>query len=243
MDLIPHHYFFLKVFSIDDTLLSHQIKLKSDILPKLREELVFQNQFSNLALTMLGHIHERERGRELVFVGIHARRGDRIHVWKQRLVTRSLSLLFSNSQNQNPIAYFILQMFRDSIVGLYEGKFFNHAMDIFRNRINSSKRKVIFLPTSDDYFWIKKHLISRDDVYFSREMIKESRAAKPTFNEIHRSWRDMKLASKGSSSYGVDLAVLARCNHTIMDYGTFGMWAALLAGGKIVLPIGYSAVK
>lgn len=89
MDLIPHHYFFLKVFSIDDTLLSHQIKLKSDILPKLREELVFQNQFSNLALTMLEHIHERERGRELVFVGIHARRGDRIHVWKQRLVTRS----------------------------------------------------------------------------------------------------------------------------------------------------------
>ena len=36
-------------------------------------------------------------------------------------------------------------MFRDSIVGLYEGKFFNHAMDIFRNKINSSKRKVIFL--------------------------------------------------------------------------------------------------
>ena len=123
-------------------------------------------------------------------------------------------------------------MFRDSIVGLYEGKFFNHAMEIFRNKINSNNRKVIFLPTSDDYFWIKKHLISKEDVYFSREMIRESRAAKPTFNEIHRSWRDMKLASKGSSSYGVDLAVLALCNHTIMDYGTFGMWAGLLAGGE-----------
>lgn len=134
-------------------------------------------------------------------------------------------------------------MFRDSIVGLYEGKFFNHAMEIFRNKINSNKRKVIFLPTSDDYFWIKKHLISKEDVYFSREMIKESRAAKPTFNEIHRSWRDMKLASKGSSSYGVDLVVLALCNHTIMDYGTFGMWAGLLAGGKIILPVGYSAVR
>ena len=32
-----------------------------------------------------------------------------------------------------------------------------------------------------------------------------------------------------------------RCNHSIMDYGTFGMWAGLLAGGKIVLPLGYSA--
>ena len=101
-------------------------------------------------------------------------------------------------------------MFRDSIVGLYEGKFFNHAMDTFRNGINNDKQKVVFLPTSDDYFWIKKHLINKDDVYFSRELIKESRAPKPTFKEIHRSWREVKLASKGASSYGVDLAVLAR---------------------------------
>ena len=28
-----------------------------------------------------------------------------------------------------------------------------------------------------------------------------------------------------------------------MDYGTFGMWAGLLAGGKIVLPLGYSKVR
>ena len=28
-----------------------------------------------------------------------------------------------------------------------------------------------------------------------------------------------------------------------MDYGTFGMWAGLLAGGKIVLPLGYSAAS
>ena len=39
-------------------------------------------------------------------------------------------------------------------------------------------------------------------------------------------------------SYGVDLAVLASCNHSIVDYGTFGMWAGLLAGGRIVLPQG-----
>ena len=136
-----------------------------------------------------------------------------------------------------------MQMFRDSIVGLYEGKFFNHAMDTFRNRFNNERQKVVFLPTSDDYFWIKKHLINKDDVYFSREMIKESRAAKPTFKEIHRSWKKVKLASKGASSYGVDLAVLARCNHSIVDYGTFGMWAALLAGGKIVLPLGYSSPR
>ena len=47
----------------------------------------------------------------------------------------------------------------------------------------------------------------------------------------------------GSISYGVDLAVLALCNHTIVDYGTFGLWAGLLAGGKIVLPSGYAHMK
>ena len=34
---------------------------------------------------------------------------------------------------------------------------------------------------------------------------------------------------------GDDLALLAACNHTIMSYGTFGQWAALLAGGRVVI--------
>ena len=34
---------------------------------------------------------------------------------------------------------------------------------------------------------------------------------------------------------GDDLALLAACNHTILSYGTFGMWAALLAGGRTVI--------
>ena len=41
----------------------------------------------------------------------------------------------------------------------------------------------------------------------------------------------------------MDLAVLASCNHSIVDYGTFGLWAGLLAGGQIVLPQGYAAMK
>ena len=32
---------------------------------------------------------------------------------------------------------------------------------------------------------------------------------------------------------------MLRCNHTILDYGTFGLWAALLAGGRIIVPAGY----
>jgi hypothetical protein len=29
---------------------------------------------------------------------------------------------------------------------------------------------------------------------------------------------------------GIDLALLSQANHSIMTYGTFGMWGALLAG-------------
>ena len=46
--------------------------------------------------------------------------------------------------------------------------------------------------------------------------------------------------SLGSLSYGLDLAILSMCNHSVVDYGTFGLWAALLAGGRIILPTGYS---
>ena len=39
----------------------------------------------------------------------------------------------------------------------------------------------------------------------------------------------------------LDLSTLASCNHTIIDYGTFGQWAAVLAGGRSVWAIDYSA--
>ena len=62
--------------------------------------------------------------------------------------------------------------FRDTIVGTYEGKYFNKALDIFRNRYNTAEQKVVFLPTSDNYFWVKKFLINKDDIYFSRFRLK-----------------------------------------------------------------------
>ncbi len=37
-------------------------------------------------------------------------------------------------------------------------------------------------------------------------------------------------------STGIDLALLSLGNHSILTYGTFGMWGALLAGGETVLP-------
>ncbi len=47
----------------------------------------------------------------------------------------------------------------------------------------------------------------------------------------------------GNEDSGNDLATMAACNHTILTYGTFGMWGALLAGYNpghdVLIPAGY----
>jgi hypothetical protein len=44
---------------------------------------------------------------------------------------------------------------------------------------------------------------------------------------------------KSSFLSGTDLALLCQANHSILTYGTFGMWGALIAGGSAVLPISH----
>jgi hypothetical protein len=129
--------------------------LYKDILPELKKEFIFKDKILNLASNFMKAIVEKEHGKNLVFVGIHARRGDRIQKWKHKAF--------------------------GSTVGSFEGKFFNEAMDTFRSRYNKGHQKVVFVPTSDDYFWVKKHLVNKNDTYFSREMVKETRKALPNF--------------------------------------------------------------
>ena len=70
---------------------------------------------------------------------------------------------------------------------------------MLRSKYNNNNQKVVFLPTSDDYFWIKKHLINKNDIYFSRELIKETRVALPNKNEILQLWNHENLAVKGNA--------------------------------------------
>lgn len=46
---------------------------------------------------------------------------------------------------------------------------------------------------------------------------------------------DIKHPLAAADDIGDDLALLAACNHTILSYGTFGQWGALLAGGRTVI--------
>ena len=41
---------------------------------------------------------------------------------------------------------------------------------------------------------------------------------------------------------GMDLALLTHADHSILSYGTFGLWGALLANdGEVCMPTGYSS--
>ncbi|KAJ9576431.1 hypothetical protein L9F63_006644, partial [Diploptera punctata] len=73
------------------------------------------------------------------------------------------------------------------------------------NYLRNKYFKVLFIVLSDDPSWCEKKLKSND-----------------TF------------VLKGNSAEQ-DLSIMANCNHTIFDYGTYGKWGALLTGGDTYL--------
>ncbi|XP_004710702.2 galactoside alpha-(1,2)-fucosyltransferase 1 [Echinops telfairi] len=83
--------------------------------------------------------------------------------------------------------------------------YLQQATDWFRARHTAP----IFVVTSNDMEWCRGNMdASRGDVVFAGN------------------------GQEGSPAR--DFALLAQCNHTIMTVGTFGFWAAYLAGGDTV---------
>eukprot|EP00062_Callorhinchus_milii_P015963 gi/632966773/ref/XP_007899607.1/ PREDICTED: galactoside 2-alpha-L-fucosyltransferase 2-like [Callorhinchus milii] len=79
------------------------------------------------------------------------------------------------------------------------------AMSYFRKKYSN----VVFVVTSEGMDWCKDNIdASKGDVHFSGD--------------------------EQSSSPARDFSLLAHCNHTIMTIGTFGIWAAYLAGGETI---------
>lgn len=84
--------------------------------------------------------------------------------------------------------------------------YFEGALKLMRNTLEDP----VFMVVSDDIPWAKKH-IAGEDVFYSTS------------------------GTNSSLSVGADLALLASCNHTIITYGTFGLWGALLSGGATIM--------
>ena len=80
------------------------------------------------------------------------------------------------------------------------------AMDYFL-KLSNGTRNVVFVYCSDDINWVRKTMDNVTEKY-NMAFIKEKNPGI------------------------LDLAILSSCNHTIISTGTFGWWAAFLAGGK-----------
>ena len=99
-------------------------------------------------------------------------------------------------------------------------------MDYFREEFDN----VIFLYVSDDMEWGRRNLrgLGEGDLFF---------AGGRSAGEVRSIWRKIPISSHINFQLK-DLAVLAACSHTVITWGTFSMWAALLAGGEYFGPYG-----
>ncbi len=86
--------------------------------------------------------------------------------------------------------------------------------EYFREEFDSGS-EVVFVYTSDDMAYGKEHLVDEKNLFFSG-------CGQPTNSEC----------------IGRDFALLSSCNHTIVTHGSFGLWAAFLAGGEIYTEYG-----
>jgi galactoside 2-L-fucosyltransferase 1/2 len=90
---------------------------------------------------------------------------------------------------------------------LADEDFFIAAMNYFRKKFGGN---VAFLVVSDVPGWCWRNLL--------------------------KGHNDVFVVSKGGvTNPGQDLAIMAACNHSIIDYGTFGVWGAILASGETIL--------
>ena len=48
-----------------------------------------------------------------------------------------------------------------------------------------------------------------------------------------------ELSESGGDPVVMDFLLLTQANHTIYDYGSFGFWGAVLAGGTTMVADGY----
>lgn len=96
-------------------------------------------------------------------------------------------------------------LWRTRTAALAEPSYFIRAMNYFERKY----RNAIFIVLSDDPEWCSAHLA--------------------------RGRPNVRVLSDADSSAAKDLALMAACNHSIIDYGTFGVWGAILAGGETVL--------
>jgi len=129
-----------------------------------------------------------------------------IFQFKEHIVDESQRLLHSASKGVKNITYVGVHV-RRMDYKKHLKLLFNASMakaDFFLRQMSLLRNKykpVMFVVVSDDPEWCERELHG-DDVVVMK-----------------------------TNSPVQDLAIMAACNHSIIDYGTYGMWGALLSGG------------
>lgn len=132
---------------------------------------------------------------------------------KKKLLDRSQQILHLANRSKNFKFFVGVHVRRTDYIGYLRRKhsippanvdFYTAGMKYFQQKYKS----VIFIVVSDDPLWCQKNLGKKKNVYVT--------------SKLH------------PNTPALDLAILASCNHSLFDYGTFGEWGAILAGGETI---------
>jgi galactoside 2-L-fucosyltransferase 1/2 len=129
-----------------------------------------------------------------------------IFQFKDHIIDESQRLLHSASKGMKAVTYVGVHVRRTDYIGYLKRKYNASAVkpDYFLRQMNVFRNKyqrVLFVLVSDDPKWCEREL------------------------------RGGNVVVMKTNSPAQDLAIMAACNHSIIDYGTYGMWGAILSGG------------
>lgn len=133
--------------------------------------------------------------------------------FRKNLIYRSQLILKSSARGCLQCVFIGMHVRRTDYLGYLQRKYSTVPANVsyyesaMRYYIENYKA-VIFIVVSDDPAWCLAHFGKRKNVVVIKKKVSHSRS--------------------------LDLAILASCNHSIIDYGTFGLWGAILAGGETI---------
>jgi len=93
-------------------------------------------------------------------------------------------------------------------------EFFTSCMDSFREKIDSTEKKTIFVMLSDDIDWFRKYFGEIPDLAFPGP---------------HYPLKEELMA-------GRDMAIFQLCHHVIRTLGTYSIWGGLWSEGTVLSP-------
>ena len=172
----------------DEILEKHEKEIRQNLYPNLKFQQAASEVLDSITTDHKQWLSSGKRiPKKFVYIGIHVRRTDSLKAFIEKYKLPEL-----------------------------KPSYYLSAIDLYVNYFKS-KKKLIFVVTSDDMKWVSDNLMPR---------VKSVKVYPVPSSKL-----DGEI-----SSAATDLAVLASCNHTILSYGTFSFWSGFLAGGKRVIP-------